>query len=78
MFKVGIIGAGIGGSYLAYLLSRRGMDTVAFDSRAPHEKLCGGVPHEAMDGFLSFKVFRVLGTRSGRWSLSPRMAGRLL
>jgi geranylgeranyl reductase family protein len=42
MYKVGIVGAGIGGSYLAYLLSKRGIDTVIFDPRAPHEKLCGG------------------------------------
>jgi geranylgeranyl reductase family protein len=42
MYKVGIVGAGVGGSYLAYLLSRRGIDTVIFDHRAPHEKLCGG------------------------------------
>jgi flavin-dependent dehydrogenase len=42
MYKVGIVGAGVGGSYLTYLLSGRGIDTVIFDPRAPHEKLCGG------------------------------------
>jgi geranylgeranyl reductase family protein len=42
VYKVGIVGAGVGGSYLAYLLSKRGIDTVIFDHRAPHEKLCGG------------------------------------
>jgi len=42
MYKVGIVGAGVGGSYLAYLLSKKGIDTVIFDPRAPHEKLCGG------------------------------------
>lgn len=42
MHKVGIIGAGIGGSYLAYRLSQEGVDTIVFDFRVPHEKLCGG------------------------------------
>lgn len=42
MYKVGIIGAGIGGSYLSYCLSKEGVDTIVFDFRAPHEKLCGG------------------------------------
>jgi geranylgeranyl reductase family protein len=42
MYKVGIIGAGIGGSYLSYRLSKEGVDTIVFDFRAPHEKLCGG------------------------------------
>jgi len=52
MYKVGIVGAGVGGSYLAYLLSRRGIDTVIFDHRAPHEKLCGGaVTPKAMADF---------------------------
>jgi geranylgeranyl reductase family protein len=52
MYKVGIIGAGVGGSYLTYLLSRRGIDTVIFDPRAPHEKLCGGgVTPKAMADF---------------------------
>jgi geranylgeranyl reductase family protein len=52
MYRVGIIGAGVGGSYLAYLLSRQGIDTVIFDPRAPHEKLCGGgVTPKAMADF---------------------------
>ena len=42
MYKVGIIGAGVGGSYLSYLLSKDGLDNIIFDFRAPHEKLCGG------------------------------------
>jgi len=42
MYKVAIVGAGVGGSYLAYLLSKRGIDTLVFDPRTPHEKLCGG------------------------------------
>ena len=42
MYKVGIIGAGIGGSYLSYRLSKEGVDTIVFDFRAPHEKTCGG------------------------------------
>jgi geranylgeranyl reductase family protein len=52
MYKVGIVGAGVGGSYLAYLLSKRGIDTVIFDCRVPHEKLCGGgVTHKVMADF---------------------------
>jgi len=42
MYKVGIVGAGVGGSYLSYLLSKKGLDNIIFDFRAPHEKLCGG------------------------------------
>jgi len=42
MYKVGIIGAGVGGSYLSHLLSKEGVDNIVFDFRAPHEKLCGG------------------------------------
>lgn len=42
MYKVGIIGAGIGGSYLSYRLSKEGVETIIFDFRAPHEKICGG------------------------------------
>jgi geranylgeranyl reductase family protein len=52
MYKVGIVGAGVGGSYLAYLLSKKGIDTVIFDPRAPQEKLCGGgVTAKAVAGF---------------------------
>lgn len=52
MYKVGIVGAGVGGSYLAYLLSKAGLDTVVFDFRAPHEKLCGGgVTYKAIAKF---------------------------
>ena len=57
MYKVGIVGAGVGGSYLAYLLSKRGIDTVIFDPRPPHEKLCGGgVTHKAMADFPLLQV----------------------
>jgi geranylgeranyl reductase family protein len=52
MYKVGIVGAGVGGSYLAYLLGKRGVNTVIFDPRSPHEKLCGGgVTYKAMADF---------------------------
>jgi geranylgeranyl reductase family protein len=52
MYKVGIVGAGVGGSYLAYLLAREGVDTIVFDFRAPHEKLCGGcVTSKAVERF---------------------------
>jgi geranylgeranyl reductase family protein len=42
MYKVGIVGAGVGGSYLSYLLSKMGLNNIILDFRAPHEKLCGG------------------------------------
>lgn len=42
MYKVGIVGAGVGGSFLSYLLSKKGLSNIVFDFRAPHEKLCGG------------------------------------
>jgi len=42
MYEVGIVGAGVGGSYLSCLLSKKGLDNIVFDFRAPHEKLCGG------------------------------------
>lgn len=42
MYKVAVVGAGVGGSYLCYVLAKNGLDTIIFDSRAPHEKLCGG------------------------------------
>ena len=52
MYKVGIIGAGIGGSYLSYRLSKEGVDTIVFDFRAPHEKVCGGgVTYKAIEQF---------------------------
>jgi geranylgeranyl reductase family protein len=52
MYKVGIIGAGIGGSYLSYRLSKEGVDTIVFDFRAPHEKICGGgVSYKAIERF---------------------------
>ena len=52
MYKVGIIGAGIGGSYLAYRLSKEVVDTIVFDFRAPHEKICGGgVSHKTIEKF---------------------------
>jgi len=52
MYKVGIIGAGIGGSYLSYCLSKQGVDTIVFDFRAPHEKICGGgVSYKTIEKF---------------------------
>ena len=52
MYKVGIVGAGVGGSYLSYLLSKEGLENIIFDFRAPHEKLCGGgVSHKTMVRF---------------------------
>ena len=52
MYKVAIVGAGVGGSYLSYLLARNGVDTIIFDFRAPHDKLCaGGISYKAMAKF---------------------------
>jgi len=52
VYKVAIAGAGVGGSYLSYLLARDGIDTIIFDFRAPHEKLCaGGISYKAMARF---------------------------
>ena len=52
MYKVAIVGAGIGGSYLSYRLAQQGLETITFDFRVPHEKLCGGgITHKAMEEF---------------------------
>jgi geranylgeranyl reductase family protein len=52
VYKVAIVGAGIGGSYLSYRLAQQGLETIAFDFRVPHEKLCGGgIAHKAMERF---------------------------
>ena len=52
MYKVAIVGAGIGGSYLSYRLAEQGLEHIVFDFRAPHEKLCGGgITHKAMERF---------------------------
>lgn len=52
MYKVAIVGAGVGGSYLSYLLARNGVDTIIFDFRAPHDKLCaGGISYKATAKF---------------------------
>jgi geranylgeranyl reductase family protein len=52
MYKVGIIGAGIGGSYLSYRLSKEGVDTIVFDFRTPREKICGGgVSYKTIERF---------------------------
>lgn len=52
MHKVAIVGAGVGGSYLSYCLAKNGLDTIIFDFRAPHEKLCGGgVSYKTMAKF---------------------------
>lgn len=52
MYKVAIVGAGIGGSYLSYRLAQQGLETITFDFRVPHEKLCGGgISHKAMERF---------------------------
>ncbi len=52
MYHVAIVGAGIGGSYLSYLLGKEGVDTIVFDFRAPHDKLCGGcVTYKTVERF---------------------------
>jgi flavin-dependent dehydrogenase len=40
--KIGIVGAGLAGSYSAMLLSRLGHEVVLFDGRVELEKACGG------------------------------------
>ncbi len=40
--RVGIVGAGISGLYLASLLGEQGYEVVLYDPRAPWEKPCGG------------------------------------
>ena len=40
--KIGIIGAGPGGAWLAYKLARAGFEVQLFDHRAPWEKPCAG------------------------------------
>ena len=40
--KIGIVGAGVAGSYSAMLLSRLGHEVVLFDARVEREKACGG------------------------------------
>jgi len=52
VYKVAIVGAGVGGCYLSYLLARNGVDTIVFDFRAPYDKLCaGGISYKAMAKF---------------------------
>jgi geranylgeranyl reductase family protein len=52
VYKVAIVGAGIGGSYLSYRLAQLGLETITLDFRVPHEKLCGGgITHKAMERF---------------------------
>jgi geranylgeranyl reductase family protein len=40
--RVAIIGAGVAGSFLAWLLSRKGVDCVIYDGAGVREKPCGG------------------------------------
>jgi geranylgeranyl reductase family protein len=55
VYKLAIVGGGVGGSYLSWLLARNGLDTIIFDFRAPHEKLCGGgVSYKTMAKFPIF------------------------
>ncbi|MFO8163463.1 MAG: geranylgeranyl reductase family protein [Thermodesulfobacteriota bacterium] len=52
MHKVAIIGAGISGAYLSHRLAKEGVDTIVFDFRVPHEKLCGGgISYKTMERF---------------------------
>jgi len=40
--RVGVIGGGVAGSFLCYLLAREGFDCMLFEGRPPREKPCGG------------------------------------
>lgn len=60
--RIGIIGAGPSGSYLAYLLSREGGKVLLFDKFVRREKPCGGgVTFKALD---SFAIFKETGPKS--------------
>jgi geranylgeranyl reductase family protein len=50
--RVGIIGAGPSGAYLAYLLARQGKEVFLFDKFVSREKPCGGgMTFKALDSF---------------------------
>ncbi|RPI29684.1 MAG: NAD(P)/FAD-dependent oxidoreductase [Acidobacteria bacterium] len=40
--RVAVVGAGVAGSFLAYLLSARKIDCLIYEGRPPREKPCGG------------------------------------
>jgi geranylgeranyl reductase family protein len=40
--KISIVGAGVAGSYAAYLLAKKGEEVILFDHKVPWEKPCGG------------------------------------
>jgi geranylgeranyl reductase family protein len=40
--NISIVGAGVAGSYAAYLLAKKGEEVILFDHKAPWEKPCGG------------------------------------
>ena len=61
--RIAIVGAGVAGTRLAYLLARHGIKTQLFDHKAPWEKPCGGG--------LTAKVFNDF-TDINRWDLNGR------
>ncbi|MDX1763297.1 MAG: NAD(P)/FAD-dependent oxidoreductase [bacterium] len=56
---IGIVGAGISGSYLAYQLARQGYAVELFDPKAPWEKPCGGgITYRTLRDFPVLRDFR--------------------
>jgi len=50
--RIAIVGAGVAGSYFAYLMARNGVAVDLFDPRAPWSKPCGGgITAKAIDAF---------------------------
>ncbi len=57
--RIGIVGAGIAGSYLAALLGGEGQEVVLFDPKGPWEKPCGGgITHRSFEAFPVLDGFR--------------------
>ncbi len=57
--RIGIVGAGISGTYLASLLGRQGFEVMLFDPRTPWEKPCGGgITYRTFSAFSALDGFR--------------------
>ncbi len=57
--RIGIVGAGISGSYLAVLLAGQGRDVALFDPKGPWEKPCGGgITPRSFEAFPILSDFR--------------------
>ncbi len=57
--RIGIVGAGISGCYLAMLLCREGREIILFDPKGPWEKPCGGgITARSFEAFPILDAFR--------------------